>query len=495
MMRCRPPVLYLCIITMLCALFSNQSAFAKDLPEFVDPTNGKMNISSVQDCAAGSGFEEYQVTSRVVYCIRNVILYSVGVLMQQISFYMSGTIAIAFAFACAMLGVRILGGEPQLLPKLAGTIIRWGLALWFFQNLSAIAYFMFGIIDWMIALVTPPNWVPWEQVDELLGRLFGFGENIDLANGMAGIVFAAMFSSTSGGSLFAIAAGAVYGLMRFVLEIIYVYLIALLIVGFLLVLAPFIVPLTLFRFTERYFTKWLKNIIGAMLLPVMLYAFLSMSLQYFDNLLQNTLDSMSQQIYDARGNPSFESFWSAQQPNYSWIAPGDPNNAKKQQARIGAFSQSYGNRQPKIKPPMASEHNPYNQFGQEMSTFSNFRVSYDSLQFRQIIFSVIAFFIYVNMMLSLVKAMPMVARSIASSAFYSTEGRGTGINIKTAIADAGAGAGFILGGWAGSQAGDAAGKGRARSLGALGGAIAGAAAGRQAGNYLTTQLSSLVGKR
>ncbi|MBY0407520.1 MAG: type IV secretion system protein, partial [Rickettsiales bacterium] len=295
-------------------------AYADEPTEWAPPSETPPvdDITDLKQCSNNSGYTEQQVTSRIVFCIKAVVYNVVLVMLADLSDYMRGTTIAAFAVAVAVFGIRLVGGETEIKPKSVGLMFRLGLVYMFSYNLGNLTFWIFGTLDWMITLVVPfPGWTPWEHVDAFMGRLLGFAPGLNLAHGVAGVIFASALSATTGSSMFGAAAMSLWDLMTFVLDIVYAYLTALLVIGFMIIVSPFFVPMALFPYTERYFKKWLNQIMAAMLMPVLLFAFLSMSLGVFDNLIQSCISNLSDNMEDANNNPTYEMHWRINQPMLS----------------------------------------------------------------------------------------------------------------------------------------------------------------------------------
>ncbi|NBO18246.1 MAG: hypothetical protein EBV03_03285 [Proteobacteria bacterium] len=464
-------------------------------PTSYTPPGGQTPSADLETCTSSSGYTEEQITSRIVYCISSTIYQTLFIIMNDLKDYIFGTMVTCFALSCAFYGMRIIGGEPQVMAKTVGALVRWGVIITFFNYMGAVAYSAFAITDWLVSLVTPSGYSPWEQIDAFLGRLLGFAPGLTLVNGVAGVIFAIALSGSHGFSAFGVGLIALYNMMMFILEIVYTYLAALLVIAFMMIIAPLIIPLAIFNYTERYFTKWVQNIVGAMLLPMFLFGFLNITLTYFDTLIQDSLDAFSKEIKDANGNPDFSKFWRENQPLYSWIAPGDPNNAEELRGLVNSHLPS-GSREHKVLPPMGTEINPTARVGMEMNNIITFGTSHDPKQMQKILFSFIAIFVYALMLMGLVRKMPALAAAVAKSFTINVA---SDMSFRQASAQAmnnvGTGAGVIVGGAAGSGIGKAIGGSRGRSLGAWGGAAVGGSVGGQLGDQLSKQLGLLAGRR
>src|SRR5690606_20377991 len=117
------------------------------------------------------------------------------------------------------------------------------------------------------------------------------------------------FSATTGMFMFMAAFMAIFNLLMFIFRVVFVYLNAVLLLAFMVILAPFAVPMALFYLTERYFSKWLHLLMYAILVPVLLFAFLGMFKGIFVNLVYEILDLL--------GGNNFEVYWKFNMPAFS----------------------------------------------------------------------------------------------------------------------------------------------------------------------------------
>ena len=108
------------------------------------------------DACTGGSFENWDFTSKVVGCLRDtiteVVLEPDGFL-DTLSDYMTATVSIMVAFAIAVFGMRVLGGENNLMPRAIGFMLRLGLVMMFSVNLGGIGQAIFDSMDEMICMV------------------------------------------------------------------------------------------------------------------------------------------------------------------------------------------------------------------------------------------------------------------------------------------------------------------------------------------------------
>lgn len=282
------------------------------------------------------GYTQFDYTAKVVDCVETSIIDATTAMLSALSIYMTPTVGIMLSFAIIVFGMRIMSGEPTLLPKAMSFIIKMSLVLVFSNNLYGFADDAFQLMHDLVTLVVG-GFNPWQQIDALLGALFGFGTGIALFNGLLGIIGGALFSSTTGVFLFFAGMSAVINLLLFTFRIVFTYLTAVTLLGFTLALSPLIIPLGLFFATERYVSKWLHVLMYSFLVPMLLFAFLSLFLWIFDALLGTIFTTLG---WPGTGVPDFTAYYRTDRPVFSWLMPGDPNYSYKLQeaAELGQAS-------------------------------------------------------------------------------------------------------------------------------------------------------------
>ena len=502
------------LICMLCIVMNANPLASGIAYADVNPTTGDEDTADappmidVDDCGAQAGFAEEEITSRVVYCVKAAIIQATKTMVLGLSKYIQGTVIVAYALALALFGIKLIGGETELNAKTLGLLARFGLVAGYGFALNGYTQNLFDVMDWFVSLVIPsPDWTPWEAIDTSIGKILGFGGGRTLVNGIAGIIFAAALSAATGTAIFGAGILAFFSLMMIVLDIVYVYLTAVLLLGFSIVISPLIIPMGLFKVTERFFNKWLKNVIGALIIPMFLFCFLSHMLVVFDTLIVECVDTLSNGIVDSNGNPSFKTFWRANQPILSWLTSADPN----QTADLGksikrSKSNNYmGPDEQRIFPPIGTEIDPFKRVTKEMSVATIPSVDYDADTINQIIFTLIALWVYCQLLLSLIRKMPEIAATISSSTWLSFPTESFKQKAAQAKHDASVGFGAIVGGALGGGLGGAASKGgfAGRSAGTVTGMLIGGSAGPQVTEALQNkvaiainkQISGLIGRR
>lgn len=409
----------------------------------------------------GATFQQWQYTSKVVSCLRGTIIQTVldpnnGFLIK-LSDFMKPTVAIIAALAVAIFGIRITGGEPNLQPKAIGFLLRLGLVWMFAYNLGGLGQAAFDIMDDLVCVVSIPqvgtaittqgetfntfaggvlsNCYPWNFIDQFVGRLFGFGQNLVLFHGLLGLIASSLFSSTIGILLFITGAMALLDIIFLLLRVIFIYLSSVLAVAFMLIISPLIIPTAMFYTTERYFKRWLDILITGLLIPMMMFAFVGMFMGIFDILIDRIINVLGG--VDAQGKTHFEAFWRLNQPKMtSWMMPADPNLTRNIENLTDATAIG--------TPAIQSFINPTGKRAVDMALFVAPGVDFGEAGVKilqQLVYAFISLWIFSSLMKSMINKIPEITQSIVGASLgirYEATGLETGIK-KALSSDRGSG--------------------------------------------------------
>ena len=358
--------------TLVVLPFSGSQAQAqtdtyREVPDNAPPTYPLDLCNSIVNPAA-SGF----LTSKLVSCIQGTIIRVVvnpnntdEGLLPGISEYMKPLLAVMTVFAIMVFGIRIHSGEQDLKRRAIGFMIRLGLVWLFAYNLGGFALSLFSVTDELICMATMPSmdpsafeefsqqmqmpgiWrrpeeqsifytmtsssmyeicSPWGLIDSFAGRLFGFGQNIVLASGLMGLAGAALFSSTIGALVFLTGVMAFLDILFLIIRLLFIYLTSVLLMAFMIIISPLIIPMALFYTRENYFSAWLRILILSIILPVLTFAFFGLFIGIFDLLIDRIFDVLGE--LNPNGGGQFDAYWKFNQPKFSWLLPSDPNLAQ-----------------------------------------------------------------------------------------------------------------------------------------------------------------------
>lgn len=367
---------------------------------------GKFEVGNCAERVMPGNYQPYEFTTKLVACIEGTVQQTTINMMTVVKNEFSWLVAVLGTLVIIFYGIRMTMGERDIKKRGFDLIIKLAFIIIFMQMLPTLAGWVFSSLHWFMMLVTG-GMSPWKQIDTFFGKIFGFGPDITMINGLIGLVGASLFSSKVGFSLLGFGVNGILNLIIFVLQMIYTYCLSMLAIGFLLTLAPIAIPLGVFFYTERYFKKWVDLIVSAILTPVLLFALVWMFLSIFGMLIDN--------IFTVIGGNDFKPYMRTNTPLCSWIMPSDPN----QNAMMSNLSKDEDvpcvNRE--IKAPVQSNINPLarNAFDTCIARVPTMDFGSNDVNImQQLSFAFITLWIFSSLMKSMVNLIPEIAASISS---------------------------------------------------------------------------------
>lgn len=304
-----------------------------------DPISGQQiyaeprPLSPISACEAS--IPQWMVTTRIAVCVKMVVIDASVTMLSALSAILDPTIAVFMVFAICMVGLRVMlyegkyNGPTGLMEMGLGFTVRLALVWMFSHNMGGLAAFPFALTDEAIQMVSG-NVLPWVQIDFSIGKLFGFAPDQELFQGVLGLIGASLFSASAGLFMFVIGAITIFLLLQLMLRAIYSYLLSVVMMGFMVIISPLIIPLAIFNITERFFRKWLDKLISAMLLPILLFAFLSMFMGLIDSVVSGVFAILGE------GGNDFRALWKNNTPLFSWALVTDPDLFRQYEQQSGA---------------------------------------------------------------------------------------------------------------------------------------------------------------
>lgn len=260
------------------------------------------------------------LTASITQCIENEFSQKASALRTSLAGYLGGYMQGCLAIAIVMFGLRMSGNGARYAEAI-GFLTRIMVAVLLFYDGGGIVS---GMTSWPREFMTMAGvGAPWNDIDTFLGKTLGVGAGLSIASGMIGLLSGALFSSTFGMILFFAGIKTTLDIVFFIVQCVFVYLSAVTMVAFLVVVSPIILPFALFYYTEKYALAWGNIIAACVLTPMMLFT----CLNAFIELFSETITEMFELIVPG-GQPtptSFDSFWRADMPAFSWLLPGDAN--------------------------------------------------------------------------------------------------------------------------------------------------------------------------
>lgn len=280
------------------------------------------------------------ITGLIVSCMRDTVREAIDAFGNVFYDVWEPVIAPMMMLSVLFFGIEVMSGEPEVKKKFFALAFRLGAVSMFAEDLNGNADNIFATMEALQELVTDslvtttvgavsglfscpvgtvvnlaneslggdPSNILWVRLDCILMQLFGIGVSVDLPivgevavgnpNGLAGSVLGILFGLLATGSFGMICFGFGISLLMsvtfFGMRVVYTFIVAYVMVGFLIVIAPMMVPFLLFpRYLGPMFDKWLMNLIGTMAMPAMLFACLTVSLTMMDVAIFNPLNPFS----------------------------------------------------------------------------------------------------------------------------------------------------------------------------------------------------------
>jgi len=260
------------------------------------------------------------VVSGLVNCISNTIYGNMTAFLAQLSAVLKPVAAATTLLAVMVFGLRLAMGERQVSARAMLMAMRIALVLAFSVSLGGLASAPFLLMTDMVNMVA--GGAPWGQVDAAISTLVDCAPNQngsntpELFNGVLGVMGGGLFSSSSGFFMFFVSGAAFVAMLNLALRAIYTYLLAFMMIAFLVLISPIVIIPTLFAHNERYFRNWVSLLSAAILQPVLLFAFL--------NMFFGLVNWMIAGIFGMLGG-DLSVYWRNNNPMFSWAMMTDPS--------------------------------------------------------------------------------------------------------------------------------------------------------------------------
>lgn len=352
--------------------------------------------SYLQVCSAAPG---WMVTTRIVQCVEYYTYITATSFLQWLTTYYRDTIIAIFVFSLVLFSIKVMAGIEDITKEALIYFIKLGLVVAFAFGLYSIVDIFYALLHYIPSFAVG-QWSPWASFDAYLGKLFGFGNANQLFNGLIGMAFAAAFSGITGILVAVIAILSMITTVYFSFRAMLTYLAAVVLVSFLAILAPLVVPLALFSRTTRYVEKWLDYLIACVINTLILFAFLYL----FVGVINTMLDWF---IYGLFGGNDFTPYYRANRNIFSWMMTADPTTVKLLENTLG--DQTNRTALQTFASPVMSQ-------AVDLNPMRAFALDFGPNQvwgLQLMVFGFLGLFIVSYLMLSMLNYLPEVADSIA----------------------------------------------------------------------------------
>lgn len=395
-----------------------------------DPTGASAAIDTAYACIKdeANAYDDayaYGYVTRIRNCMRDMIISTTLLMLQGFSDFMSPIMLVATTLAVMFFGMRLMLGEKQVLQSGTPLLFKMLFVFLFSYNLAGLGEAMFYIMQDFSTWVSG-GCDPFGLLDMFIHRLLGIGPGILLSQGLLGLLGAAVFSANTGLFIFLTGLMAVVSLFFIIFRIVYMYLTAMVVMALMIILSPAAVPMLLFKATREYFDKWFRVVLTAMLTPMLIFAFLTHFLGFFNYQINSVFAALGayridnpvpipgctgDQTIEVYANPDMSAFQKTDMPAGSWIMPTDPTLSKqiadetdKDPKKATAPVQSYINPRMQTSTDVNSKTTPSVDFGTQ-----------GALLIQQLGFAFVLMWLYMMIVKNILVLLPGMASKIAGS--------------------------------------------------------------------------------
>jgi hypothetical protein len=278
-------------LLIIALFFQPQFASAEEITATTNITDDLAHITYTCTPAAG------QYTQALINCfnwpIRNAVLRPVTGLLVKVSDFSRFFLSAVVTLSIALLGIRIMGGEKNVIPQSMSFLIRLGIAAGYTYNLGGLGGRFFSMFDEVsmwgmppppacppLPALCPPPPTPWLMFDTFISDLLGFmtTDPSSINNGIIALLSGSFFAQNMGALLTIIGLFTIFVLLSAIFQAMYLYLSSMLAIAFLIVIAPLFVPFLVFNYTERFLMIWFNLYISAILTPLIMFTIVGLFL-------------------------------------------------------------------------------------------------------------------------------------------------------------------------------------------------------------------------
>lgn len=263
-------------------------------------------------CPYDDGF-----TFLVVTCLQAAIEDATYRLLADFSDIMWEPIAALITLQISLFGVHAVMGSSEINKRFFALLLKIGCVVLFADNLGGFAPTIFGIMeeaqriiienigytgdmecDAAAAAAAFYNSEVWVKMDCILNKLFQYEEPLLLYNAIFALISSALFSGSMGVAVFFMGITMLLNVLGFVFYAVYIFIVAYMYVGFLIIISPLLVPLLLVGVSVGTYERWLYNMMGGIAIPVFVFAYLTITLPVLDHSIFGAAGSLQEVLGD-----------------------------------------------------------------------------------------------------------------------------------------------------------------------------------------------------
>lgn len=258
------------------------------------PDGFKKNVALQTLCKDG------YFTERIVYCIRSIIDKAIVKFLDSFEVALNAYTLSLVVLAVTLFGAQILVGSVEKPGVDAFTLLlKIGAVLLFTNNFGGFVPHIFDSMEslagYAMSYIGDSAQSPflascseaggfydvsiWRRIDCIIQRLFTGNDDASGAGYQAGVLWvlavAIFWTTFLGFFVFGVMVSTFVMIFLLVVRCVYVFLSAYAMLSLLIIISPLIIPLVLFKSTAEHFTKWLKQVMSMILLPMLLFAYMA----------------------------------------------------------------------------------------------------------------------------------------------------------------------------------------------------------------------------
>ncbi len=372
-------------------------------------------------CPFDEGF-----TFLVVTCLQTAIEEATYRLLGDFSDIMQGPIGALIVVQISFFGVHAVIGSSEINKRLYGLLLKIGAVLLFADNLGGFAPAVFGIMEEAQRIIIDNigytgdmecdvtaaaagaffNSAIWIKLDCILNKLFQYQEPVMLFNAIFALLSAALFSGSLGVIIFFLGITMLLNILSYAFYAAYIFILAYIYVGFLIVISPLIIPMLLIGVGAGMYERWLYNLVGGIAIPVMVFAYLQISLPVLDYSIFSAQGSLEEVLGD-----DYSAWYRNEQQWCSQQIGTDPDNYRN--VPVAGFDYITGPLK-NILTPMLSGSTDY------CATFGTSSLDFledHTPMLMDVLDALIRIMVTVYLLSTLMKKMPLLAASMFGGGF------------------------------------------------------------------------------
>lgn len=255
-------------------------------------------------CDAGDG-----LVLRIVTCMEDIVREAAYTFIFEIfppvemAIYAFLTLTIIFFGVTMLMGAIEKPGRDSMiyLLKFAAVIYftanMWEILYWFVgapgdagADAGALGQLVdivtqFTLFDFATPLRCPAGEIVWARVDCMLDVIVGVNTDNSLSDGMLAFFFHNFFVGSVGVIIALLGIWMLFAFVIGMLTAIHTYIMAFILVCFLVIVGILFLPLVMFKGTYDYFQRWTRMTIANMIIPMVLFAYMNVMLSAMDIVL------------------------------------------------------------------------------------------------------------------------------------------------------------------------------------------------------------------